>query len=92
MVDEAGTAAYKTVELDDFLGGAPVQHREVQGFESKLFMSYFPKMVITKGGVDSGFNKVLANSHPRSVLKNTSQDSTISLVILQRTCLFDKLI
>jgi gelsolin len=44
--------------LDDFLGGAPIQHREVQGFESKLFLSYFSKMVISKGGVDSGFNKV----------------------------------
>src|SRR5512142_2160260 len=28
--DEAGTAAYKTVELDEFLHGAAVQHREVQ--------------------------------------------------------------
>jgi len=41
--DEAGVAAYKTVELDDSLGGAPVQHREVQNHESKLFISHFPK-------------------------------------------------
>jgi len=57
--DEAGTAAYKTVELDDKLGGKPVQHREVQDHESELFVHCFPKHLhILSGGVDSGFNHV----------------------------------
>jgi len=58
--DEAGVAAYKTVELDESLGGAPVQHREVQEHESELFMSYFKKtgLEYLPGGIDSGFNKV----------------------------------
>lgn len=38
--------------------GVPTQHREVQGFESKLFLSYFPRLIIAHGGVDSGFQHV----------------------------------
>jgi len=41
--DEYGTAAYKTVELDTFLDDKAVQHRECEGHESDLFLSYFPR-------------------------------------------------
>jgi len=54
-----GTAAYKTVELDDLLGDVPVQYREVQGYESEQFMSVFKGKIITMdGGIDSGFKHV----------------------------------
>lgn len=57
-VDEAGTAAYKTVELDDILGGAAQQSREVMAHESPEFRRLFPRITYLRGGVDSGFHHV----------------------------------
>jgi gelsolin len=56
--DEAGVAAYKTVELDEFLHGAATQHREIQESPSDDFLALFPRMTIRRGGVASGFRHV----------------------------------
>lgn len=39
--DEQGAAALYTIQLDEFLGSTPVQHREVQNHESDAFRGYF---------------------------------------------------
>jgi len=87
--DEAGTAAYKTVELDDYLNGLPIQYREVQGFESEKFLHLFPKIVIQKGGIDSGFKHVEAEKYRSRLLhiKGTIKQTVVREVPLNHASL-----
>jgi len=87
--DEAGTAAYKTVELDDKLGGAPVQHREVQGHESDLFLTYFKNEIkLLSGGVDSGFKHVKPEEYkPRLLHLKGKKKVRVTQVDLDRNSL-----
>ncbi|XP_021513936.2 advillin [Meriones unguiculatus] len=62
--DEQSCAAVYTTQLDDYLGGSPVQHREVQYHESDTFRGYFKQGIIyKKGGVASGMTHVETNSY-----------------------------
>jgi gelsolin len=65
--DEAGTAAYKTVELDELLKGVATQHREIQQQPSNQFMQIFPRLKILSGGIQSGFRHV-EESEPENKL------------------------
>ncbi|XP_063063521.1 advillin [Engraulis encrasicolus] len=62
--DEQGASAILVSQLDEALGGSPVQHREVQNHESPRFRSYFKNgLIYKKGGVGSGFQHVETNAY-----------------------------
>uniref|UniRef100_A0A8C2WMN9 Advillin n=1 Tax=Cyclopterus lumpus TaxID=8103 RepID=A0A8C2WMN9_CYCLU len=62
--DEQGAAAVYTIQLDEFLGSTPIQHREVQNHESDAFKGYFKQGIICKkGGVASGMRHTETNCY-----------------------------
>ena len=62
-VDEQGAAAILARDLDDMLGGAPVQYRVVQGQEPAEFCAALGgTMSYLDGGVESGMRKVDAST------------------------------
>lgn len=87
--DEQGAAAVLTVDLDDLLGGVPVQHREVQGHESSMFVSYFKNgLKISEGGVESAFNHVVPDQYkPRLFHLKGKRDVRVRQVPLSRDSL-----
>lgn len=81
--------AYKMVEADDYLGGVPVQHRQVQGHEDDKFHKYFEAVEYLDGGIESGFNHVEPDpEHPVLFqVKGTKQKMTLKQVPLSKSSL-----
>ena len=77
--DEYGTAAYKMVEADEYLGGTAVQYRQVQNHESSLFTSYFSGIQYLEGGAASGFTHVEAVVEVPRLYRVKGTMSTMSL-------------
>lgn len=76
--DETGTAAYKIVELDDFFKGDVTLIYEAQGFESKMFKSYFKTIVIMEGGIDSGFKQLEPEKYRTRLLHVKGEGACVS--------------
>jgi hypothetical protein len=90
--DEYGTAAYKMVEADDFLGGKAVQHRQVQGHEAPLFQSYFDyDLTYMEGGTETGFNIVEPTEDTPHLyrVKGTQKGMSLTQVDLSKNSLYE---
>eukprot|EP00656_Telonema_subtile_P005936 TRINITY_DN12725_c0_g1_i2.p1 TRINITY_DN12725_c0_g1~~TRINITY_DN12725_c0_g1_i2.p1 ORF type:complete len:395 (+),score=141.02 TRINITY_DN12725_c0_g1_i2:103-1287(+) len=86
--DEYATAAIKTVELDNWLEDAPVEHRETQGHESMRFKRLFGNEIKhLAGGTESGFKSIEQPAVKEPALyqiKGTAEDMVVTRVRLSR--------
>lgn len=90
--DEASVAAIKTIELDDFLGGKPIQHREVQDNESGAFLNIFNHNIrYLSSGIESGFAKGQELKRPNRLLHFRSTGGIKNTKMFQRNCEADSL-
>jgi gelsolin len=64
---EATVAAYKALELDEYLGGGVALHREIQSAPSDGFMHIFPRIEIRRGGARTDRLKEAGLPLPASV-------------------------
>ncbi|XP_036287697.1 villin-like protein [Pipistrellus kuhlii] len=63
-IEAEGAAGNFVQDLQEMLGSAIVQHREVQGHESDCFCSYFrPGVIYRKGGLASALKHVETNMY-----------------------------
>lgn len=89
-IDEMGTAAYKTVELDDFFDGEPHQHREVMNSESTAFRQLFKGGIkYLEGGHASGFKKGVIDLYEHQLyrVRGKGKDVHVDHMPLQRSSL-----
>ncbi|KAH8062842.1 hypothetical protein JL720_13213 [Aureococcus anophagefferens] len=84
--DEMGVAAYKTVELDDLMDQAPVQHREVMGHESIAFTKIFKQLNYMQGGVESGFTHVEAGTYVSKLFRVRKMKHTSASAFEKAKC------
>ena len=80
--DEKGAAAILASQLDEHLGGYPVQYRETQNRESAAFRGYFKKGITYK--VNTIFTYLLAGS--AGVTRRTSVSKVEVLNISSVDC------
>ena len=76
-IDEAGTAAYKIVELDDHFIRDAILIYEPQDYESTMFAGYFKIIHIMKGGIESGFRKVPVEEYKPHLLHVTGLGNSV---------------
>ncbi|PIA32173.1 hypothetical protein AQUCO_04500046v1 [Aquilegia coerulea] len=66
---DSATASDKALELDVALGSHAVQYKEVQGYETEKFLSYFKPCIIPVAGVfSSGLEGVSSVTYPVRLL------------------------